>query len=408
MNISLRAVLGAVLFLLAARSVQAADPRDWGPHLVGVRTEIWVDHDRTCPVTGKPRTLVTEIWYPAAPSAHSLPVNRFEQFWGNPLGRLAGAVAIRAFGGKYAEICENFRNVARRNAEPAEGVFPVLLFSHGNGGFRHQNVFQMEYLASHGYLVAACDHTGNAAVTVLPESPVLYQPRTIKDLTLWDHRPRDLSFLLSKLEQLNKQKDHWLYHKIDNTTVGALGHSFGGFTVCRLAEMDRRVDAILPMTVAGTLHDVKDLADRAEASGRKLPDDVPNVACRVPLLVILADHDRTVGQRGNDRSRAFFDRAEGPRYLLVFKDAGHFTFTEMRQINPNYGDGIGSDPAKDGEPGFAYSDAAEAQRITNQYSVAFFDTFLRGDESARRFLDRNQYPNQIVYERVIPAAIRSK
>lgn len=399
-----------VMLTLATSATRASDPKSRGPHLVGVRTLVLVDSDRSCPITHKDRTLVTEIWYPAAASAAALPVNKFAQFWPGPLGTVMGKVALGAFGGNFVEVNRQFKNEARRDAKMANGQFALLIFSHGNGGFRFQNTFQMEYLASHGYIVAACDHTGNAAVTLLEAGPVIYNKQTIKDVRRWDDRPRDAAFLITRLETLSAQEDSWLYQKIQPGNYGALGHSFGGFTVSRLAEIDPRVKAILPMTLAGTLYDARDLATGTEAQQQLASIKIPNIPCKIPLMVILGDHDRTVGDAGNRRSTQFFERAVGPRYLLVFKDAGHFTFTDMAQINPNFGDGVGTEKGKNGQADFTFSDAGEDQQITNQYTVAFFDAFLRHDRAAKKFLDTNHFPSALQYTRrnKVPASQTTK
>ena len=88
----------------------------------------------------------------------------------------------------------------------------------------------------------------------------------------------------------------------------------------------------------------------------------------------------------------------GPKYLLNFKKAGRFTFTEMTQINPNFGDGIGGEKDEEGKVKFKFSDPFEAQRITNEYSVAFFDSFVKGDKSAKAFVDKNHYPKVVAYQ----------
>ncbi len=390
-------LVAAIVWMVSDPYVRAAAPSTSGPYLVGVRREIFVDSNRTCAITRKKRTLITEIWYPAAPAARSLPVNRFEQFWPGPTGTLLARVAIGAFGGNYIEVNKHFKNQARRNAPIAEGAFPLLVFSHGNGGFRFQNTFQVEYLAAHGYIVAACDHTGNAAVTLLPDGPVIYHRETIKDVRRWDDRPRDLAFLVSRLEKENRRKDSWLYGKIKVGCYGALGHSFGGFTVARLAELDPRIKAILPMTLAGTLYDVRDLAGTGDEQMRQAASQARNIPCKIPLMVMLGDHDRTVHGEGNRRSRNYFARATGPRYLLMFKDAGHFTFTDMPQINPNFGDGVGIEKGKDGAPDFKYADASQLHRIINRYSVAFFDAYLKHDRAARQFLATNHYRRAMTY-----------
>jgi len=136
------------------------------------------------------------------------------------------------------------------------------------------------------------------------------------------------------------------------------------------------------MTLAGTAPKVED-----------------SPACKVPLLVILADADRTVKEAGNELSTAYFEAAIGPKYLLNFKDAGHYTFTEMLQINPDWGDGIGTEKDDDGNVTLTYSDAQEDQRITNKYTLAFFDAYLRDDTEAKVFLKENHYPEEFEYRR---------
>lgn len=384
MNSTLRGIAMAIVCfggIVRLHPAQGADPRKPGPFLVGVRTEVFVDQDRTCAITGKPRTLVTEIWYPAVTDAKA-PPNRFTDFFGLDEARLAaGKLVMSRFGGDFDQLNERFRNVARRGAALREGKFPLLVFSHGNGGFRHQNTFQAEYLASHGYVVVAPDHTGNAAVSLLPDQVVIYSSQT-RTPERRDDRPRDVSFLITHLGKLNEESGHWLAGHVAVDRCGALGHSFGGFTVCRAIELDARIKAILPMTLAGTL---------AETTESK--------PCAVPLMVLLGDKDRTVGERGNQRSTAYFDHATGPKYLLNFKDAGHYTFTEMAQINPKWGDGLGVEKDKEGNVTQTFSDAIEDQRITNEYSVGFFDAFLNSDESARKFIDANHAPEELVYRR---------
>ena len=46
-------------------------------------------------------------------------------------------------------------------ASPGGAGFPVVAFSHGNGGIRFQSIFLTEVLAQHGYVVVAPDHPHN-------------------------------------------------------------------------------------------------------------------------------------------------------------------------------------------------------------------------------------------------------
>ncbi len=391
-------------FNFISSSTDAADPRKPGPYPVGVRTEIYVDQGRECSTTNKDRTLVTEIWYPAVDASLEKKPNQFVQFYRGPAGLLTFSLALKAFGGDMMEVNKNFKNVARRNAEFRKGNYPLLVFSHGNGGFRHQNVFQCEYLASHGYIVVACDHTGNAAMTELPDQIVIYNKETRKS-KFSDERPNDISFLIHHLIKMGKSNNHFLKGGIKENQCGILGHSFGGYTVCRTSEIEPMVKAILPMTLACTLSkEIMAVVKGENDKGEKVKvskEDIDKIkfkSCPVPMLVILADHDKTVNELGNYLSTSYYKQGNNEKYLLNFKGAGHFTFTELTQINPNFGDGIGSDKDKEGNVTFEYSDALEDQRITNEYSVAFFDTYVKGDTSARKFLDKNQYKDEFSYD----------
>ena len=79
-------VLGLVGSFVLCDVSRGADPRKAGPYPVGVRTEVFVDAGRTCAVTGKPRTLVTEIWYPATADAKKKPLNTFSDYFVRPAG----------------------------------------------------------------------------------------------------------------------------------------------------------------------------------------------------------------------------------------------------------------------------------------------------------------------------------
>ena len=61
---------------------------------------------------------------------------------------------------------------------------PVLIFSHGSTSFAEQSFFMTEYFASHGFIVAAPDHTGN-----------LYTDRAIPPET-FEFRPLDIIAVL--------------------------------------------------------------------------------------------------------------------------------------------------------------------------------------------------------------------
>src|SRR5207237_8639152 len=101
-----------------------------------------------------------------------------------------------------AELDQVFWNDAVRDARVAAGKFPLIIFSHGNGGNRHQNTFWCDYLASYGYVIVSPDHTGNADLTVIKGKPIIYQGSQRSASAI--DRPKDMSFLLDQMVLWNQ------------------------------------------------------------------------------------------------------------------------------------------------------------------------------------------------------------
>ncbi|MBI4586953.1 MAG: hypothetical protein HY717_23315 [Planctomycetes bacterium] len=348
-----------------------------GPFPVGVRTLVLVDSSRDDAFAGGKRTLVTEVWYPAAGEARSLPRARFGEFFGKY--QAEGAKALKQK--DLEEVERRFQTLAARQAplrpvEKGGAKYPLLIFSHGNSGFRHQNVFQMDHLASHGYVVASPEHTGNSSLAPLPEKAVGYdkggRSRSSED------RPQDVIFLIDHFLKESGAPGSWLHQALDAGKIGVLGHSFGGYAACSAAVRDARIKAILPMTVA--------LAGLGVAPAK------------VPTLVFLAKHDLTMKELGNVASRGYYLGCPAEKYLLTLKRGGHFSFCEMGIINPGHGDGIGRGKNLAGEE-MEFIPVPLAKEIINAYSLAFFDCYLRKGAAAREFLGRNHYPEELEHQR---------
>jgi len=103
------------------------------------------------------------------------------------------------------------------------GPFPVHLYSHGHQGYAEASGFFMEHLASHGFIVAAPDHTGN---------------------TTFDGGDRDTEIYYLRSEDIGASLDAlgaaqgdlaFLSGQASDVGVTASGHSFGGYTLHSLA-----------------------------------------------------------------------------------------------------------------------------------------------------------------------------
>jgi predicted dienelactone hydrolase len=174
----------------------------------------------------QPRTLVTEIWYPAANGARRLPKNKYSDFIPGGVTPEIDELISKTYKMSAAQMDKAYWNDAHRNAPVRKGRFPLVVFSHGNGGSRNQNTFWCDYLASHGYIIVSADHTGNARWTIIDGKPVVFQggerANSAKD------RPLDVSFLLDQMIKWDKGADK--RSPAIDTERGSDGMSFGSLT----------------------------------------------------------------------------------------------------------------------------------------------------------------------------------
>ena len=362
----------------SAAASELPDPTRPGPYPVGVTTMLLVDHSRTDATTNGPRSLVTEVWYPATDDSRDLPKNKFSDFFlngSNP--KLNGAIML-AFNIDLKQMDSTFKNFAVRDARVRDGVFPLIVFSHGNGGIRSQNTFWCEHMASHGYFVMSPDHTGNSAVTAIDGDVIVYNKQGRSAAAL--DRPRDLMFLIDAMTRMNAGADSRFLGKVNLEHIGASGHSFGGYAAAAVADADPRIDAIAPMAAVGR--------------------ERKNYTC--PAMVLLGTEDATIKLEGNAQIRKYYEESKGPHYLVEIVKGGHYSFTEMYQINPNFGDGVGTGKRITNGEEITYTPMDRAFEIINSYTTAFLGRHLKGLTGYDEYLATNHYPDDIIYKVGLP------
>ena len=105
----------------------------------------------------------------------------------------------------------------------ADGPFPVHVYSHGHQGYAEASGFWMEHLASHGFIVAAPDHTGNTTFDGSDRATEIYYLRS-----------EDIGASIDAVSAASGPLA-FLSGKVDPTGITASGHSFGGYTLHSLA-----------------------------------------------------------------------------------------------------------------------------------------------------------------------------
>ncbi|MEH1850513.1 MAG: alpha/beta hydrolase [Nostoc sp.] len=120
---------------------------------------------------------------------------------------------------------------SQNTKELSSPPFPLIVISHGLASDRSTFVYLAEHLASYGFAVAVLEHPGSNAERFQQYFAGLAGP---PDAAEFINRPLDIKYLLNELQRLDKS-DPTLQGKLNFQQVGAIGQSFGGYTVLTLA-----------------------------------------------------------------------------------------------------------------------------------------------------------------------------
>ena len=184
------------LLLPFGNGVRAAhDETAKAPYAVGSTTIFIHDpsrgYDEAAGVDAGTRTLITEIWYPVARKSiqgraatygdyvfgnravHRLMMTRTTFFHLTPETVTPG-VSGAGIDAAIDELFSRERNsFIGAPVVRAGSSFPVIVMSHGDAGSRYNMQTACEYLAAHGYVVIAPEHTGNSPFSMSGEDPTL-------------------------------------------------------------------------------------------------------------------------------------------------------------------------------------------------------------------------------------------
>jgi len=254
------------------------DPIEPGPFGVGVRTLEVPDADRS-------RVFPCELWYPAA----SRPP--------------------RETGGKRAAPAEE------RDAPAAAGLHPLVIFSHFSGGGRRTATYLTTHLASHGYAVAAMDHSEVVAPELGPNPNEDPADRARRIDAVMASRVPDVRVVLSALTGPHRA-DGAEGIGLSPDLIGVAGHSFGGWTALAAPEQESRVRAVVALAPGG--------------SSRPLPGVLPLTLAFgwghvVPVLILAGDRDVPVPLDG---VQEIYARAPEPKRMFVLRRADHQHFAD--------------------------------------------------------------------------------
>ena len=271
---------------------------------------------------------------------------------------------------------------------PADHVrqpLPLVVFSHLSGGSRRSSTFLCTHLATHGYLVAALDHSEVVAPDLAATPGESASARAARVAAIVASRVPDVRFLISRLLDDGSGTDldgvRFDGFRFDGLKVAVVGHSFGGWTALATPEFEPRVGAVVALAPGG--------------SSRPRPGILPVGLSfawgrDVPTLFLAGDEDVMTPLEGVVE---LFERTPATKRMFVVKGADHLHFVDdveqahesLRQSTPP-GEAAWIPAAM--RPLADLCSPERAHETVRGLTLAHLDTTLRGDRAARDFLER--------------------
>ena len=253
-----------------------------------------------------------EVWYPVYPlNSHQIVAKTDYD-----LKALLPAAQRKALGARSGTL----QTTAAARGEPIApgGPFPVVVFSHGFGGFPTQSAFLMTHLASWGFVVVAPDHPSRDLAAVLSGKARVTSPTTATaTVTVDADADADADDLRAVVVALGRSS---LRRSVDLNNLAAVGHSAGANAIVRWSAGEPRVQGLVL------------LAGGVSGLSGQLPEPLR------PVLFMSAANDRLVSAQS---IASAYRSSQSPKRLIVLKDSGHLAFTEICTLGSGPGGLIG-------------------------------------------------------------------
>jgi predicted dienelactone hydrolase len=256
-----------------------------GPHPVGVTT---LELDGGAQV---------EVWYPAVEGTTGTDTYDVRAFVPPVVEDLL-----------TAEVPATYTLDAGRDADVADGTFPLVLYSHGFSSYRQASSFLTAHLASWGMIVAAPDHWSRDLYHVLGSALGGDQVEANDPLD-------DLRMTRDLLAAENDDPGSLFAGRVDVSKLAAVGHSAGGGTVLELARADH-IAGYASLASGARLGDGGATSTTARLD---LPDE--------PSLFVAGAVDAVVP--AEEITRPAFDATPPPSWYWLVEGAGHNAFDDV-------------------------------------------------------------------------------
>jgi pimeloyl-ACP methyl ester carboxylesterase len=316
----------------------------------------------------EPRPLQTLIWYPSLKRpAKPMTVGDYVRLADREIHFNAPSEKEN----RWRSLLKTFFDIplwAVRDAQPAKGHYPVLIYAPSDSSVSWENADLCEYLASHGYVVLASPSMGVSTRDMTD------------DLDGINGQAHDISFLITYAKMLPDT---------DLAEVAVVSWSLGGSSSLFAAARDPRIDALVSMD--GSMRYYPGLV--------KMAGDVHPERMTIPLLFftrgdanLLEDIDKF-----HDGPPAYI---VGPNVLNAWIHGDLLTVNMLGMAHAEFSSMF---QRRESVQRFAENQVADYGRKdanTNHawvalYTLKFLDAYLKHDASAKAFLGRTPAQNGV-------------
>ena len=272
------------------------------------------------------------------------------------------------------------------------GRYPLVVFSHGTGGTKASNTSTFMELASNGYVVCSIDHPYHSLYTIGGDGRLItidqsylqeymgvtngkYDEGTAFKLQQkWMQlRIADINFVLDTvLAQTKKTDSDAVYHLVDSTRIGSMGHSLGGESSAQVARERNDIGAVvnLDADLGGEYLDY--------VNGKYVMNDK---VYPVPILTILGDDlvrgIAAVPDANNVVALKRVNATAPHAYEVDIAGTNHMSFTDLQLESPLLVSLITSAVPKAG--GGPPADKLAVIEKMNELVLQFYNAFLKGE-----------------------------
>ena len=232
-------------------------PNPSGDYNIGTRSFV-VDEQKRLEIYTESlvdtRKFMFQMWYPTD-AVSELMIDEWMYHENVPQG-LAMSMGLPKF---ILDHTASIMSHSYKNAplSLSEDQYPVVIISHGWGGFMNLHTDLAEELASRGYIVLSIDHTYGSVATPFMDGTVYQNQHALPSRDEVDNfleyahelvysYAGDVSETIDYLEEMNEPtSESFVSGKLDLEHIGLIGHSTGGGGDVAVAINDERIDAVI-------------------------------------------------------------------------------------------------------------------------------------------------------------------